>query len=474
MKVQMSQFLKQNKDNMKDLVNRLSADFAYVSILGSDTRGTTYRIKKNSTSVEDSFWNERGFVARVYNGTGFSEYSFNQIGDLDALERAIREIVTDDVGLLESDEISFLEYPVIEEDPIKDSFFGEIEIHPDERSPEEIISTLSSIYERGMGLSGNLINFNTVYDYAQVSKIFISGKKDLEQSYFWSTGTVVPIGKNEKGVKYAFKSYSGLKGLELLDEMKEGVENAVAELEMLLTADPVVPGEYDIICDPEMAGLIAHEAFGHGVEMDMFVKKRAKAEEYMNERVASPVVQMYDGARSAVEVSSYLFDDEGTLGTDTQILENGILKAGLSDLLSAMKLGTVPTGNGKRESFERKAYARMTNTFFGPGSDSVDDMISSIKKGYLLESYSSGMEDPKNWGIQCVASRGKEIIDGKLTGKVVSPVYLTGYVPDLLQNISMVSGDIELKGGGACGKGHKEMVKTSIGGPYLKTRGRLA
>ncbi len=38
------------------------------------------------------------------------------------------------------------------------------------------------------------------------------------------------------------------------------------------------PGEYDCICAPDVTGMIVHEAFGHGVEMDMFVKKRALAE----------------------------------------------------------------------------------------------------------------------------------------------------------------------------------------------------
>ena len=116
----------------------------------------------------------------------------------------------------------------------------------------------------------------------------------------------------------------------------------------------------------------------------------------------------------------------------------------------------------------------MTNTFFSPGTDSLDDMISSIEKGYLLENFSSGMEDPKNWGIQCVAVKGREIVNGELTGRIVSPVFLTGFVPDLLKSISMVSPDLELSGSGACGKGYKEFVKTSTGGPYLKTKGRLA
>jgi TldD protein len=100
-------------------------------------------------------------------------------------------------------------------------------------------------------------------------------------------------------------------------------------------------------------------------------------------------------------------------------------------------------------------------------------MIASIKKGYLLAGMDSGMEDPKHWGIQCIIDRGYEIIDGKLTGKVVSPVVLTGYVPDLLGSISMVSDDYLSFGNGACGKGYKEWVKVSDGGPYLKARATL-
>lgn len=101
-------------------------------------------------------------------------------------------------------------------------------------------------------------------------------------------------------------------------------------------------------------------------------------------------------------------------------------------------------------------------------------MIASIENGYLLESYNSGMEDPKNWGIQCMIAKGREIKDGKLTGKLVAPVLMTGYVPDVLKSISMVSdNELYLSGSGYCGKGYKEWAKTSIGGTFIKLRGRL-
>ena len=67
----------------------------------------------------------------------------------------------------------------------------------------------------------------------------------------------------------------------------------------------------------------------------------------------------------------------------------------------------------------------------------------------------------------------RRIKDGKLTGRVFSPIVLTGYVPDLLKSITMVSKDFALEGAGMCGKGWKEWVKVSDGGPCIKARIRL-
>ena len=334
---------------------------------------------------------------------------------------------------------------------------------------------LGDCIEKAKEYSDLIVNASVRYENTQVSKAFYSKDKELEQAYAFSSAMFIPFVVRDNKLKYAYDSRSTQNLYGSLDEIMKHYKKTIDTAIEMLDAVPVEPGEYEVICDPDVAGLIAHEAFGHGVEMDMFVKNRAKGAEYMNKYVASEKTVMHDGAACDVnDVASYFFDDEGTLGTDTKVIDKGILKAGISDLLSAMQLGTVPTGNGRRESFERKAYARMTNTFFAPGEDKLDEMIGSIKKGYLLEKYDSGMEDPKNWGIQCMISRGREIADGKLTGKVVGPILLSGYVPDILESISMVSDtELETAGGGYCGKGYKEFVKTSIGGTYLKAKARL-
>ena len=271
----------------------------------------------------------------------------------------------------------------------------------------------------------------------------------------------------------SYQSFSGLKGLELLDELAPAVPELAAELDALLGSERMEPGEYEVIMDPDVTGTLAHEAFGHGVEMDMFVKGRARAAGYLGKPVASPIVQMFDGAAGQDHCGSFLFDDEGRMGTSTQIIKDGILVSGISDLQSAMLTGTAPTGNGRRQAYDHKAYARMTNTYIAPGTSTYGEMLASVKHGWLLQKMNSGMEDPKNWGIQVVVLVGREIRDGKLTGRVASPVVCSGYVPDVLSNITMLSGDFRLGGSGYCGKGYKEYVKVSAGGPYVKTRMRL-
>jgi TldD protein len=115
----------------------------------------------------------------------------------------------------------------------------------------------------------------------------------------------------------------------------------------------------------------------------------------------------------------------------------------------------------------------MTNTFFGRGDTPVADLIAGVERGVYLQGAESGMEDPMGWGIQVTAHYGEEIVNGRLTGKLFAPVGITGYVPDVLKSINAIGSDFELTGGATCGKGHKEFVPVSSGGPHLRTKARL-
>lgn len=469
MKLEISKYLKDIKPILNKLLEELLKDFRYVSILATDSFGKRFVVSKNTVSINDGAFIERGFVVKVYNGIGYSEYAFNYINEGNF--NSIIEDVKNNSKISIDNNINV--YQVIDENEVKFSKGTEINIHPKDIGDKSILESLSTIKDEGISLNESVVDFRVFYEYMNVNKIFLSSKKDLEQSLMWGNGMCLCIAADKNGNKIGTRIFSGAKGGELLNEMNGIASELVDETVKLLSAKKIVPGEYDVICTPDITGLIVHEAFGHGVEMDMFLKDRAKSKDFMGEYVASDIVTMHDGAMAIEETGSYFFDDEGNMASDTIIIKNGVLKTGINDSLTALALNEKTTGNGRRQSFDRKAYSRMTNTYIEYGDSTVDEMIKSIKYGFLIDSAQSGMEDPKNWGIQCIANIGKEIKDGKLTGNIFSPIIITGYVPDLLKSISMISNEFGTSGTGYCGKGYKEFVKVSAGGPYIKCKARL-
>ena len=474
-KVKSSEYLREIKPLLLRLRDRLLEEYPYASILATDSQSKQYAVSKTVTSIGMvPRWSGRGFVVKVYDGSSYGEYSFNEISQ-DLIEEIVTKVREELIPMSNDlpDGVQRSVYAMLEDDPLVFADSTEYQIDPQEYGDEKIIQELTLISETGRAYSEKILDCRAFVNYQKYTKLFLSKHRDMEQSVLWTAGGFVVMASRGEEIKDSYKGFSNLGGMELLEKMQGGVCRSAKVALELLESTPITPGEYDCICTPEATGMIVHEAFGHGVEMDMFVKKRAQAEQFLGKQVASELVTMHDGACAAREVATYFFDDEGVLAKDTIVIDKGILKAGISDAQSAMHLGTVPTGNGRRESYQRKAYTRMTNTYFEGGTDKLEDMIASISYGFLLEEPSSGMEDPKNWGIQCMVSIAREIRDGKLTGKIFSPVVLTGYVPDLLKSISMVSDNVELGGGGMCGKGYKEWVKVSDGGPYVKARIRL-
>jgi len=463
-----SKYLDSKRAEIKQLVAELKKKYQYVSVLGVDIKATDIQVDSNTSNIDPGSDMECGFVIKMSNGREFYEYSLDDFsGDIPALAK---EIVSS-LELEDSLKASTIDEVILNDEPLVKSFVreGDFEKYTDKELLEFCKETCKTL----AGKSEHILNAMVRLGKMEVSKLFISENRELDQNYTWASGIIVAIyNENEKTIQ-SFESEGDPTLSAVLAKLPGKMDKLVKKAHMLTLAKPIEPGVYDVITAPSITGLIAHEAFGHGVEMDQFVKDRALAKKYVGDYVASPICNMRDGAASTLSVASYFFDDDGVLAGDTQIIKDGILVTGLSDLASATQLGTAPTGNGRRESTRRKAYARMTNTFFEKGTDKLKDMIKSIDHGYMLFETNNGMEDPKNWAIQCVAEYGIEIVDGKLTDNWVSPVVMSGYVPDLLKSISMVSDDFEISGLGHCGKGYKEWVRVSDGGPALKVRVKL-
>ena len=433
MKAPFSPYLTGIAPAMKRIVALLGEKYDYVSILSTDSSGFRMSVGQRAVAVANAtMTTERGNVIRVMKHGLVSEYAFNNFNP-DHSEKAAEEAAAAmdaQIEVLKNTGSEIYETDVLDDEPLVIFEEFETETLPETCDQEALIAELTEISNLAMEKGEGLIDARLNAQSTHISKMFLTKNRDLRQSYVYSEGNLIPIAVKDGRNSYTNTGVSGRVGPELFKQLREKVDDALKVVGELLLAERIEPGEYDIITSPEVSGLIAHEAFGHGVEMDMFVKGRALGAEYIGKRVGSDLVTMHEGALCATNVTTYAFDDEGTPAGDVVEIDHGILKTGICDALAAKRLGTKPTGNGKRQNFEHKVYTRMTNTVFDSGNDNLDDMIASIDHGYLLCGMRSGMEDPKHWGIQCIIERGYEIKDGKMTGKIVAPIVMTGYVAE--------------------------------------------
>ena len=456
------------KSLAKDTVYELEGLFPYASFLAMETLGERLTVQTRQQQAEQ-LDPVRGIVLSVFNGRYFLEVATSNM-----TEEGIKEISRKLMEMGKNQGVFYDGLPVDPGPKMEKDFFVAFEKDPEYIPLQEKIDACKILKTGFIKWIHRIVQATCQYAHVRSRELFVNRHKVLFQDLRRTQMAALVVMREEDHSVNLHTGQALQGGYEqaFIPEVK--LEKLVEDCGKLLTAPRLKPGTYDCIFSPEFAGIFAHEAFGHGMETDMFLKKRARGEDYLGRPVASPLVNMFDSPALPGQAASFFFDHEGEPARETQIIEKGILKRGLTDLNSAMRLGLVRSANGRRESFERKVYARMTNTYFGPGEDTFEDMVNSIEDGFFLEHPSNGMEDPKGWGIQLEGYYAEEIKNGKLTGRVFTPVIVTGYVPDLLQSITMVGNAVEISGLGMCGKGHKEWVKVTDGGPFLKLQARLA
>ncbi len=451
---------------LKNLVARMEDQVPYAAILVTDETGERVRAGTTEEQVGESTPSQ-GAVISVHTGHGTIEASVDVLTEA-ALTKAADQTVARAL------QVGIGAHAPEPGPAVTQSFSTPEAIPYDSVSMGDKLARARLFRDQAHARDARVVNAFGMVSHTRSRELFVNRAKTLFQD-LRRTQAVVGVTLNADGHPAALVDGRGRRGGWEVAQLPDGlIDQLVRDCSGVAGAPRLKAGYYDCIFSPEFSGIFAHEAFGHGTEADMFLKKRSKGEEFLGQPVAAPTVNMYDDPDLPDAAASYHFDHEGQLASRTQILEKGVLVRPITDMHTAHTLGIPRTANGRRESFSRKAYTRMSNTFFGTGKHDFEQMLADIEYGFYLERPSNGMEDPKNWGIQLEGHMASEIANGKLTGRVFSPVIVTGYVPELLTSISMVGKEREITGLGMCGKGYKEWVKVTDGGPLLRLKARLA
>jgi len=257
----------------------------------------------------------------------------------------------------------------------------------------------------------------------------------------------------------------GLEGVPGLDEPSiRATANASKEL---LHAKAPPAGETDVILDESVAGLFAHESFGHGTEADQFVRDRSYLKPILGEMVGPEFLSIADDGTFPGGWGSIFCDDEGHPAQKTRLVDRGRFIGALHDRETAAQLGARATGSTRRSDFMSRAFVRMTNTYVEPGTSSLEELLAEVKDGVLLEHGTSGIEDPLGGQMQLKVKKGHRIKNGRLTD-LVGSMALSGKVLDFLKATRGVGREpLDSIEPGFCGKGHGDYIPVGTGGVHL-------
>jgi TldD protein len=231
------------------------------------------------------------------------------------------------------------------------------------------------------------------------------------------------------------------------DVAKEAAREAVAMLE----AVPAPAGEMPVVVIQGWGGVLFHEAVGHGLEADAIVKGSSYLKGKLGHRVASDLVTVN-------------IDDEGTPTQRNILIDRGIVRQYMTDIVSADALGVKPTGNGRRESYRYYPLVRMTNTFLLNGEHEPDEIVRATKNGLYARAFSGGVVDTTSGSFTFTVREAYLIEDGKIT-RPVRGATLIGSGGEALKSIDMVANNLAF-GPGTCGKG--QWVPVTSGQPTLR------
>ena len=308
--------------------------------------------------------------------------------------------------------------------------------------------------------------------YDEVKKRTIANSNGLritnELPMIW---VVVEVLAERNGVRHQGRvRISAHEGFEFFDKntITGAAIEAAQEAVTMLEARPSPSGMMQVVIKSGWGGVLIHEAVGHGLEGDFIYKGTSIYAGKLGQKVASDAVTMIDDSSWPNARGTTEFDDEGTIGRRNVLIEKGVLKGYMHDLISARMLNQEPTGNGRRESYRRYPMPRMTNTFLDNGSAKPADVLSTTKKGVYVKALSGGSVDTISGQFNFIVREAYLIENGKITAPI-SGATLIGRGIDVLTNIDAVADDLEL-GVGICGK--EDWVPVTSGIPTLRvTRG---
>lgn len=446
------------QDILRTVVSNKPADYLEIRVEESDL--TSLRFQGPVLESVNASTQSGGAIRALVNG-GWGFVTFNDLEELETkVDMAIRQARL--VGASGS-KAKLAPAPVVED--VVEVPFGE---DPRTVTLADKVALLKSYNELVLGQGKPIVSSNVSY-VDKYSKIHFANSEGtyILQHKLDLSGRVAAMASDGNITQIGRVGFGSSTDFGVARNLENKVLAACDKAKLLLEAPPIKGGEYTVIVDPCLAGIFAHEAFGHLSESD-FLYENPSLQKVMQlgTRFGEKFLTIYDTGLD-VGARGYLkYDDEGVAARRTDLIREGVLVGRLHTRETAGKMGEQATGNARALDYTFPPICRMRNTCIAPGKASFADMLAGVKLGvYAVDSFGGETN-----GEMFTFSAGEAymIRDGKLA-ELVRDVNLTGNVFTTLANIDMVGEDFTpFESPGGCGKGGQAPLPTSSWAPHVR------
>jgi len=445
---------------IKKAIDGLDVDYAEIRVERSETTALNYM----GPVIEDigTVYSLGGCVrVCVRGGWGFA--SFNRIEE--ALESAL---AARKMAML----IAGKQTVLAPTDPVILSVKNEASINPSTVSLEEKHELVEK-YNNLMLNDKGIVTTNTLYrDTKKSVWLHTSEGTMLHRDIIYTGIRMLAVAKDGANVQRGIKTFGDRRGFETVLNLEDEVMKTIEITRDLIRAPKVEGGVYPVILDPLLAGVFAHEAFGHLSEAD-FVYENPNARNMMKlgRRFGSDILNIIDDGSIEGELGYTGYDDEGVKNRKTYLIKNGKLTGRLHSRETAGRMEEPPTGNARAINYANMPIVRMTNTFISNGESSFDEMLAGIKNGIYACGFLGGMTDLERFTFS--SAYAYKIENGTITTPL-RDVILSGNVFETLNNIVLIGNDLTIYGGlGGCGKKEQSPLPVSLGSPHIYVKNVL-
>lgn len=285
-----------------------------------------------------------------------------------------------------------------------------------------------------------------------------------------------------EGVEQRIVSVMGTGGWEFFKEKKifEEIEEDSINVALSTQAKEMkFDKPIDMVVGTEVAGIISHENVGHPSEGDRIMgREAAQAGESfwktlkIGTKVGSEHVSISDDPTLIGSPGFYKYDDEGVPARKRKLMVKGNLNEMLLNRDYGARFGLQSNAASRADGYAREPIIRMASTFVEPGEFTLEELVSDVKEGIYMKSFTEWNIDDVRYQSKYVGQECYYIKNGEIQDKVriKRPVIELTSV-SIFNAVDGCTKEVAFKHTGTCGKGDPmQVAPVYLCGPEMRLR----